>query len=171
MAEYQNIKYFLKLFDDADTDGKDQIDKNKFTELYRQIEADNNKTEEEAQIVFDGIDIDNNQFCSREEFDAMVKAILGGDEVYLLKMIFRSFDKDRSRSLDKKEISRYSKFIGQEKSETEIEQFVQEKGKDGKVNFYQLVKYLKGKDIPKDTDPYNGKIPLTSEPASKTKDS
>jgi Ca2+-binding EF-hand superfamily protein len=167
MAENSNVEYFLQLFDEADTEKKGEIDKEKFTELYRKIEADKNKTPEEAGRIFDGIDINNNKLCSKEEFSAMVTAILSGEHTYIMKMIFRSFDTNRSRDLDKKEIINYKNFIGQEKTEEEIDEFIEKNGINGKLKYYQLVKFLKGIDIPENTDPYDGQLKTQKEEAKK----
>jgi Ca2+-binding EF-hand superfamily protein len=154
----EQVAVFLKKFDDADTKKKGTLDFSAFKILIAQVLA--NDDEPTAQIYFNGIDIDGNKSVSRDEFKDFVSAALKGDKVYSLKLVFRAFDKDRSRALDGKEVKAIGKYVGTELTDDEVEAgLIKLTGKkDGTLNYAQVVKLLTGQDIDAATDPYDGKL-------------
>jgi Ca2+-binding EF-hand superfamily protein len=78
----------------------------------------------------------------------------------LLKLIFRAFDKDRSRSLSADEIKQIGQYTGNPKTDAEVKQAIlKHTGKgDGQLTFAQATRLLTGATIPADADPYEGKL-------------
>ena len=158
MAE-ERIKAFEAKFDEMDTGKDGKMKKAEFHKLYWEIE-DRECTEEESDVMFRGIDIDGNECVTKEEFMAMVKAIVNKDEVYTYKLIFRAFDKDRSNALDVKEVMAIVKYCGKECTEEQAQEAMKKAtGKaKGKMDFATLYKLLTDKTIDeKNADPYDGK--------------
>lgn len=153
------IQPFLDKFDEIDKKKKGALDLASFKQLFPQIMG-GNPTDEMAEMYFTGIDIDNSGQVSRDEYEEFVQANLDQDETYLIKMAFRSFDKDRSNSLDSSEIKAISRYIGREMTDDQISAAMQSYTgkKSGTLSFAQIVKMITGKDIPEDTDPYDGKL-------------
>nr|AGM32358.1 EF-hand family protein [Coptotermes formosanus] len=154
------IEHFSKKFDENCKSGHTTIGPNEFVNLYKEIEGDQ-ATAESAKIFFRGIDINNSGDITKSEFLDCVKETRDGLKINKYKMIFRSFDVDRSRTLTCEEIVEYTKFCNKPKTIEELKPLVKQygKGKDF-LTFAQLYKLMTGEDIPEDTDPYNGKIPL-----------
>lgn len=140
---------------DEGRDGK--MKKDEFKVLYDDLEG-RETTQEEADIMFRGIDIDGSGVITKEEFMNMVKGVVNGDKVYTTKLLFRAFDKDHSRALDVNEVIAIHKFKGKEITKEEVEKFMLEEtgSKKGKMIFSHFYKLLTGDFIPKDTDPYDG---------------
>nr|AGM32364.1 EF-hand family protein [Coptotermes formosanus] len=156
----EDIALYSQKFDEHDKDKSGFISPKEFVTLYRDIENDQNKTEEESKILFDGIDIDGNGKMSKDEFLGLVKTVKTSDKLALFKIAFRAFDKDRSRSLEAKEVVEYSKFCKAPVTKEEAEKIILEKNPDGKtkgLNFPQLYKIVAGEDIDELTDPYDGR--------------
>jgi hypothetical protein len=157
------LKEYSQKFDEYDKDNSKTISVDEFLELYRDFEEDPNKTKEEAQVVFDGIDINDDKTLSKEEFLNTVKYFKTNDKLNKFKLYFRSFDKDRSRTLEAEEIFEYFKFCGKpitlEQAKHFITQFNTRRKLTG-LTFAQLYKLLTEIDIDPDTDPYDGKLPL-----------
>ena len=162
MASTEQVNIFLAKFDELDTKKKGALDQAQFKTLVGEVMA--GRTDEEtSDMYFKGIDIDNSKTVSKDEFKKFVIAALTNDQEYIVKMAFRSIDADRSRTLDSKEVKKISKYLGQEKTDEEIEeQMMQITGKNsGKITYPQLVKILTGKEIDpksKEADPYDGKL-------------
>nr|AGM32359.1 EF-hand family protein [Coptotermes formosanus] len=155
------VVVYSRKFDEKDKDNSKTIDRDEFLFLYRDIEGDDTKTQTEADIIFNGIDIDNSNTLSKDEFLDLVKSIKGGDKQYLHKMVFRSFDKDRSKTLEAEEIVAYSEFCKKAKTKEEAEELVKKYNPDGKgkgLTFPQLYEELTGVKIDPKTDPYDGKL-------------
>jgi Ca2+-binding EF-hand superfamily protein len=157
MSEEQ-VNAFLAKFDAADLKKKGVLDFSGFKGLFAEVL--NNQDEATAQLYFNGIDIDGSKQVSRDEFKDFVVAALKGDKVYTLKLIFRAFDKDRSRALDASEVKAVGKYVGAELTDDEIEAgMVRLTGeKKGALNYAQIVKLLTNQDIDAATDPYDGKL-------------
>ncbi|KAH0794262.1 EF hand family protein [Histomonas meleagridis] len=162
MASSEQVNIFLQKFDEVDTKKKGSLDQAQFKTLVGEVMA--GRTDEEtSDMYFRGIDIDNSKSVSKDEFTDFVVAALTNDQEYIVKMAFRSIDVDRSRTLDSKEVKKIARYLGQEKTDEEIEDLmVQVTGKkSGKITYPQLVKMLTGKDIDpksKEADPYDGKL-------------
>jgi Ca2+-binding EF-hand superfamily protein len=152
------VNGFLAKFDEADTKKKGELDFAGFKVLFAEVM--NNNDEATAQLYFNGIDIDGSKAVSRDEFKAFVKAALTGDKVYTLKLVFRAFDKDRSRALDAKEVKEVGKYVGANLTDDEVEAgLLKLTGKkNGALNYAQVVKLLTNQDIDAATDPYDGKL-------------
>nr|AGM32360.1 EF-hand family protein [Coptotermes formosanus] len=157
---------YSKKFDEHDKDHSDAIDIDEFLHLYRDVENDPSKTMEEAVIIFNGIDINNDKTISKKEFLDLVTGIRNDDKLFMYKMFFRSFDPDRSRSLEAEEIATYFTFCGHNTNTQQAERLIKKYNPDGKkdsLTFAQLFKELTNTDIDPDTDPYDGQIPWPKE--------
>jgi Ca2+-binding EF-hand superfamily protein len=155
----EQIAPFLKAFDDADADGSGECDQEEFKSLFQKVMGKDDP--EAADLYFRGIDIDNSGSISRDEFKNFVSAALNKDQDYTIKLVFRAFDKDHSRTLDATEIKAIGKYVNRDLSDEEISEVAKRQTGDpnSPLNFAQIVKLLLKKDIPDDTDPYDGKIP------------
>jgi Ca2+-binding EF-hand superfamily protein len=154
----EEVAAILTKFDQADTRKTGQLDFYAFKVLAGEVL----QTEDEPTIqhYFDGIDIDNSKAVGGDEFTAFVVAALSGDKNYTLKLIFRAFDKDRSRALDAAEVKAVGKYAGTELSDEEIQAGIEKitGKKDGTLSYAQVVKLLTGTEIDPTTDPYDGKL-------------
>lgn len=159
MSAEERIKAIEKRFDalDEGRDGKMKI--KEFKVLYDDLEG-RTTSDEECNIMFRGIDIDGSGEITKQEFMDMVKGVINKDDVYIYKMIFRAFDKDRSRELDVDEIWSIHKFQGKNTPREDVAKFVLETtgSSKGKLNFSQFYKHFTGKFIPNGTDPYDGML-------------
>ena len=155
----ERIAAFEKKFDDLDNKKDGKMDKNEFHALYNELEG-KECTQEESDVMFNGIDIDGSGEVSKEEFMDFVKAIVNNDEMYTYKLIFRAFDKDHSSALEADEVMAVAKYCGKEMTEDQANEFIlKETGKKkGKITFSMLYKKLTGKEIAADFDPYDGKL-------------
>jgi Ca2+-binding EF-hand superfamily protein len=153
------VEHFLDAFDQADADNSGECDGEEFKKLFQQVMG--KVDPRAAEIYRRGIDLDGNGKVSRDEFKAFVVAALTKDQDYTLKLVFRAFDKDRSRTLDASEIKEIGRYVGRNLSDEEVSRALQERTGDpnGQLNFAQVVKLLLNKDIADDTDPYEGKNP------------
>ncbi|EAY04630.1 EF hand family protein [Trichomonas vaginalis G3] len=159
MSDEERIKAIEARFDALDEGRDGKMKPAEFKVLYDDLEG-RETTREESDIMFRGIDIDGSGEITKKEFMDMVNAIVKKDEKYQYKMIFRAFDKDRSRSIDVNEIIAIQKFRGKEVTKEEVQKFLlEETGKStGKLNFALFYKCLTGKFTPKETDPYDGML-------------
>ncbi|EAY10226.1 EF hand family protein [Trichomonas vaginalis G3] len=155
----ERIAQFEKKFDEMDTGKDGKMKAKEFNALYAELEG-KECTQEESDVMFRGIDIDNSGTVTKEEFMDMVKAVVNNDDLYTYKLIFRAFDKDRSKALECKEVIAIHKYCGKEVTQEQVEKFmVEETGKkNGKITFAMLYKLLTGKKIAAETDPYDGKL-------------
>jgi Ca2+-binding EF-hand superfamily protein len=163
MADSDKVEFFLKKYDDAcATSGKTTLDLAGFKALFAEVLGDPN--EEVAEIYFHGIDIDDSKEIDRAEFKEFVIASLKGDRIYALKMVFRAFDRDRSRTLDADEIKLIAKQTGATMDDADIDKgMLKMTGKkNGTLKYAQVVKLLTGQDVPADSDPYDGKLKSSS---------
>jgi Ca2+-binding EF-hand superfamily protein len=141
----EEIKYFSDKFDEYDKDNSGFLKLDKFVSLYRDLENDQNKTKKEAEVVFNGIDINNDKKVLKDEFLDLVKSNKGDDKLFLFKVIFRSFDANRSRTLEVNEIMKYSEFCKNPMTKEQAEQFIQARNIDDQkktLTFAQLYKLL-----------------------------
>lgn len=155
----EQVDKFMEKFDEVDEKKKGSLDKTQFTTLFKQVMG-GEVTDEMAEIYFNGIDIDGSKSIGRDEFEAFVKAALEKDQEYTIKMAFRAFDKDRSKSLDCKEVQSIAKYCGKEMSDDEVKAAMKKQtGKEsGKMTYAMIVKVITGKDIDAKADPYDGKL-------------
>jgi Ca2+-binding EF-hand superfamily protein len=155
------VDAFVAKFDEIDRKRKGELSLAEFKRLFREISPDPEDDPSRSAMYFRGIDIDDSHAISRSEFEAFVRAILSKDEDYTLKMAFRAFDKDRTRSLSWQEIRDIGKYVQKQLTENqiiaEIERITGERS--GSLTYAQTVKLFSGKDIPPKTDPYDGQIP------------
>ncbi|OHS93640.1 EF hand family protein [Tritrichomonas foetus] len=153
------IAPFLAKFDEQDTKKKGVLELAAFKKLFPEVMG-GEFNEETAEMYFRGIDIDNSKSVSRQEFSDFVKAALDKDATYTIKMAFRSFDKDRSKNLDAKEVKAIAGYVGRDMTDEEVAAAMEKlTGKSkGTLTYPQVVKMITGKDIDKDADPYDGKL-------------
>jgi Ca2+-binding EF-hand superfamily protein len=152
------VQPFLAKFDAADTKKKGEIDFAAFKPLIGELLGKDDATT--AQLYFDGIDIDGSKKVGKDEFKAFVVAALTKDTDYTIKLVFRAFDKDRSRNLDATEVKKIGEYVGKPLSDDEVAAGIERIAgkKNAKLTYAQVVKLLTDKDIPADTDPYDGKL-------------
>jgi Ca2+-binding EF-hand superfamily protein len=157
MAEPDASPYLVK-FDTADTAKKGKIGLAAFTPLIGELIG--SQDPKKAELYFRGIDIDGSNEVSREEFEDFVKGVLRKDPKYIIKLIFRAFDKDRSSTLQLGEIKEIGEFVGHPLDDATVKAKIKEiTGKEGSaLTFAQVVKLLTGETIKEDTDPYDGKL-------------
>jgi len=158
MAE-ELIATFEKKFDELD-DGRDGTMKaDEFFRLYKELEG-KECPREESDVMFRGIDIDGSGEVSKAEFMDLVKAVVNKDQMYTYKLVFRAFDKDRSRALDANEVIDAAKYMGKDITKDDAETFLIKKTgkKDGKITFAMLYNLITEKTIADDFDPYDGKL-------------
>ncbi|KAI5328320.1 PREDICTED: calmodulin [Prunus dulcis] len=68
---------------------------------------------------------------------------LSDDQVEKLKQAFNNFDKDGNGTVTTDELSNVMTSIGQNPSEEELEEFIQQMGgDDGRVRFDQFLKFM-----------------------------
>ena len=153
------LQPFLAKFDEIDTKKKGVLDLAQFKKLFPEVMG-GELTDDTAEMYFRGIDIDNSKTVSRQEFGEFVKAALDRDSLYTIKLAFRSFDKDRSKSLDAAEVKGIATYVGRDMTDEEVAAAMEKlTGKSkGKLTYPQVVKMITGKDIDKDADPYDGKL-------------
>jgi Ca2+-binding EF-hand superfamily protein len=149
---------FMVKFDAADTGKKGKIGLAAFTPLIDELIG--SQDPKKAELYFRSLDIDGSNEVSREEFEEFVKATLRNDDKYIIKLVFRDFDKDRSSILRLSEIKEIGEFVGRPLHDATIKAKIKEiTGKEGSaLTFAQLVKLLTGEIIKEDTDPYDGKL-------------
>jgi Ca2+-binding EF-hand superfamily protein len=154
------IKYFREKFDEYDHQKSGHIGIDEFLLLYRDCECDQNKTKEEAQITFNALDISNQNCISKEEFVYLAKSIKSEDKNYLYKMLFKAFDKNRSKFLEADELIDYMKFCKKHITKAQAEVIIKNKnhGNGKGISFAQLYKFLTHQEIDPNTDPYDGKL-------------
>jgi Ca2+-binding EF-hand superfamily protein len=151
------LDFFSAEFDKYDKESNGKISKNDFLFLYRALETDETKEREESDIIFNGIDIESTEFIAKNEFLNLVKQFKERNMLFLYKIVFRSFDKDKSKTLNPDEIVDYmifcKKSITRKAAETEIMRFGAKE-----LNFAQMHYILTGKTIDPDIDPYDGML-------------
>jgi Ca2+-binding EF-hand superfamily protein len=152
------VDAFLERFDEADKTKKGRIDFPTFKPLLFQLL--NTEDERAADIYFRGIDIDNSQEISRDEFKQFVTAALAKDRTYTVKLIFRAFDKDRNRKLSAREIKEIGQFVEKPLTDDEIRAAIKAHtgNETGSLTFPQIAEMLTGEKVPDDADPYDGKL-------------
>jgi Ca2+-binding EF-hand superfamily protein len=161
MTDAQVAK-FLQKFDAADPD-HNGVDRTEFTKLFKEVLGKDDSAS--ADIYFRGIDVNGDKTLSREEFEAFVRAALTKDTDYTLKLVFRAFDRDRSGALDAKEVQQVGLYVGRKLTDEQVRQGIERITGDGSssLNYPQVVKLITGKDVPADSDPYDGTNPKTDE--------
>jgi hypothetical protein len=106
--------------------------------------------------------VDGSGTVSKEEFLAFVKAALTQDKIYILKLVFRSFDQNRNGTLETAEIKEVAHYVGLELEDQEIEDKIREVAGESStgLTFKQIASVLFGIDVADaDADPYEGKGP------------
>jgi Ca2+-binding EF-hand superfamily protein len=161
MSDAQIAK-FLEKFDAADPD-KNGVDRTEFTKLFKEVLGKDDA--KAADLYFRGIDVNGDKTVSKEEFEAFVRAALTKDTDYSLKLVFRAFDQDRSNALDGKEVQQVAQYVGRKLSEQDVRAGIERITGDpnGSLNYAQVVQLITGKEVPADTDPYEGTNPKKDE--------
>lgn len=157
----QTIDKFMSKFDELDEEDDGVMGINEFLVLYREIMGQPDLTRADAEVIFRGIDIDGNGYVSRDEFHDMVVSAVKKDFLSQYKMLFRSFDTDRSRTLSANEIVELCNYIGKEFTREQAEFAIQRSG-SRTLTFAQLYKLLTRQEIDPSTDPYDGKLKKSS---------
>lgn len=139
-------------------DKKERLTKPVFVELALEIFDDLDDLT--AEVYFRGIAFERDGTMSHESFKEFVKASYANDNNYYLKVVFRSFDRDRDRKIDSselKELVRYSnKKMEDDEVDAEVEKVLGKK--QGELTYAHIVKIVRGMDIAANADPYEGKL-------------
>lgn len=148
---------FMAKFDAADEQKKGSLDKPQFATLLKDLM---DASDETVEVYFHGLAVCNNNAVSRDEFESFIKAALTKDPEYTLKLGFRGFDKNRSRTLGVSEILALTKYVGHMLTEEEARLCLKRAtGKeDGEMTYAMLVKAITGKEVADNADPYDGKL-------------
>lgn len=142
------LKLCLDKFDEKDTDKTGAIKIAQFKTLFPEIMG-GNSSDETAEMYFRGIDANNSGVVTRQEFTKFVTATLNKDEDYMIKLAFRSFDKDQSQNLNCAEVKAIAKYVGREMTDDEVEAAMEKftGSKKGSLNYAQVYKMITGKDL------------------------
>ena len=126
----------FKVFDDDD-DGA--IDKKELGNILRSFGQ--TPSEQEIEDLLKGLDGDGTNMLEFEEFvrlmqksnriKSMIRKKLTTEQVNILKEEFLQFDDDGDCAIDKKELSNIMKSLGQDLSEDELQQLLNESDLDG----------------------------------------
>ena len=158
--EQQRRERFDKYFSKFDEDSSGYLNLGEFIDFLE----DYNKRElpdEQNEFLFHGIDIDNSGKINKEELWQLVEALNSNNSLYINILFFRAVDKNKSREIDASEFVKLAKINGYEITEEEAQNQIRKlTSRSNKLTFAQFYKVITGEDIPKDTDPYDGKIPL-----------
>ena len=165
-----------KLFKKHDADNSSQLNFEEFlifmkscfnSDLDQDPEGDVHEAEEEYQanvkqmrFLFCGMDIDGSNSVSEEEICQCFAALKENSFQWIMKIIFRGADKDRSKKVSIEEIKDVISICGTSMNEEEFKKrCATELGEDVKeLNFAQFYKVITGETIPDNTDPYDGKL-------------
>ena len=142
------LQHFLDKFDENDTDKKGSIQINQFKALFSDIMS-GNASDESAEMYFRGIDANNKGKITRQEFSNFVSAALNKDQDYMIKLAFRSFDKDQSQNLNCAEVKAIAKYVSRDMTDDEVEAAMQSftGSKNGSLTYPQVYKMITGKDL------------------------
>jgi Ca2+-binding EF-hand superfamily protein len=151
------LRFYSCEFDKVDIQHKNKLEPSEFLILYRLIENDQTRTLDEAKVIFRGIDFKDTGFVTKDAFLDLVKGLKSKNKDYLFKLIFRSFDVDRTRTLNPDEIVEYTKFCGNPLTRNEVVAAIERYGTK-KINYAQLYNILTDEIIDPDTDPYDGQL-------------
>lgn len=154
------IEAFARKFDEMDQDKDGKMKPREFHNLYCELEGRECHMSE-SEVMFRGIDINGSGTVTKDEFLDLVRAIINDDRLYTYKLIFRAFDKNRSGALEVHEVVDIFKYCGKTEATIADGEAAMERAtgkKKGKMTFAMLYRELSGRDIDKDTDPYDGKL-------------
>jgi Ca2+-binding EF-hand superfamily protein len=121
-----------------------------------------------TEAIFSGMDIDKRGVITKEQFFEFARAfgICDGQQSqeWIGKMLFRYFDSDRKRFIDlsklKAQLVRWTP-NGDNSVEAFSARLLEVIGRsDGFISYAQYVKVRDNRDIPEDTDVYDGKLPV-----------
>jgi Ca2+-binding EF-hand superfamily protein len=154
----ERVDAFMREFEQIDTEKSGKLTLEKFAKLFDSVMG-GDTPDGSAVMYFKGIDIDNNQYVERDEFREFVEASLKKDQDYVIKMAFRAFDKDANGLLDANEIRSIANYIGMKLTDQQLAESMKKvtKKEGASLTFANVVKLITGRDIPSDTDPYDGR--------------
>jgi large subunit ribosomal protein LP2 len=168
-------KVIEKLFKKHDADNSGQLNFDEFnifmracfnSDLDQDPEGDVQEGEEydankrQMEFLYKGMDIDGSNTLAQEEICQCFAALKENNFKWLMKILFRGADKDRSRKVSIAELKDVISMCGSSMNEEEFQNRCQvELGKEVKeLTFAQFYKVITGDDIDPKTDPYDGKL-------------
>jgi Ca2+-binding EF-hand superfamily protein len=153
------VTQYMKKFAAEDTEQTGEINLSAFSQLAKYV-LSGDEDDELLELYFQGIDINGNGTVSRDDFREFVVAALRDNKQFFIKLLFRAFDTNRSRSLSINSIKQIGQYSQSPRTNAEVKQaIVTHTGKeDGKLTFPQVIQLLTGETIQDDIDPYDGKL-------------
>lgn len=153
-----------KKYEELDPGKKDKLPKDKFYEIIKLIPKNENISRENSDVIFRGIDFNNQGYISKFDFLSYVKAELYNDELNQYKIIFRAFDKNKDGALTMDSIVEIGKFANKRLSKKEVELTLENEtgSKNGKITFPVFYKMMTNYDIDPKSDPYDGRLKSSS---------
>ena len=161
------IKTVRIMLHEMDKNGDNKLDLEEFAEFSQKAIGLN---EEQAKIMFDGIDSDNSKDLDINELVVFFYCTTTFDLDYLAKMIFRGADKERTGFAKLSDLEKaISGFKEGALTASQIEEQCLEiyGEKKDELEFYQFYRIFVGKEIDKDTDPYEGRLKFFEETRDK----
>lgn len=164
MSNEEIVAEFEKKYDELDVNKKDKIGRDEFYKLYKQLQKKDDIPKSNSDIIFSGIDFNNEGTISKFDFINFVKSEIYCDELNQYKIIFRSFDKDRNGALTTDSVIEIGKFVNKKITKKEAETILENEtgSKNGKMTFPVFYKMMTGRDTDPKTDPYDGRLKSSS---------
>ena len=164
-----------KLFKKHDADSSGELNMDEFytfmkacflTDLDQDPDGDVQEGDEydadrkQMEFLYKGMDIDGSNSLSEDEICECFAALKENNFKWLMKILFRGADKDRSRKVSIAELKDVVSMCGSNLSEEDFKnRCVVELGKETKeLTFAQFYKVITGDEIDPKTDPYDGKL-------------
>ena len=164
-----------KLFKKHDADGSGQLNFDEYyifmracfnSDLDQDPEGDVTEGEEyeankkQMQFLYNGMDIDGSNSLSEKEICQCFAALKENNFDWLMKILFRGADKDRSNKVSVEELKDVIQMCGSGLDEAAFKQKCQDEfGKEVKdLTFAQFYQVITGKKIDPATDPYDGQL-------------
>ena len=172
-AKQKNVIH--KLFKKHDADKSAELNMDEFynfmkacflTDLDQDPDGDVQEGEEynadrrQMEFLYKGMDIDGSNSLSEDEICECFAALKENNFDWLMKILFRGADKDRSNKVSIAELKDVISMCGSSMNEEDFKNRCEvELGKEVKeLTFAQFYKVITGKDIDPKTDPYDGKL-------------
>ncbi|OHS94833.1 EF-hand family protein [Tritrichomonas foetus] len=118
---------------------------------------------EQLRFLYDGMDMDGSHSLDSNEIGECLAAMREGNFKWMTKMIFRGADKDNSRKVSISELQVACNGLGDVSFSPEEfkEKCKLELGSEKKeIEYWEFYKIITGETIDKETDPYDGKLPV-----------
>jgi len=142
----ERISEFREAFALFDKDGDGTITTNELGEMMRSLGQ--NPSDGELRDMVNEVDVDGNGTIEFAEFCAMMaRKTHDTNPVEELKEAFKLFDKDGNGSISTKELREVMKSLGEQLSNSEVEEMMREADTDGdgEIDFDEFVKMMTAK--------------------------